>query len=635
MAELDKLQRELDQQKGDAEVQRRVQELPTLGLRPARPAPVAAVRAVDRLARVAQRSAAQHRRRLILLSSIGGGIVVIALAVAGTWWYRTWQTVRQNQIAVQLVGPSSITSGDTVTYEVHMQNNSRVPWDTVELSVTVPEGWRLQQADPGFVTSGPVQLLKVGTLEPAAEKIVRLTGQLIGEEQTTALAKTELTLTPRNFPSGRFSKVETLGTLIAAVPLEVSIDAPKGAAGGDRVAATITVRNTGSLPLEVVYVGLQVDEGLSLAPDDKEFSADFSVPTSRWKSFRLEPLQTISRQAVVYVNGSPGERRQLTAVAGLLEGTTPRPQRTVSHVLVVDQASLAVSQKFDVAGDGGIVATEQTVKGTVSYQNLEPVAFNDARITVHLEGIGFDPASLELHGGGYNAKTQTIIWTAAAVPELKVLQPHQKGEIKFEFAILKAEQFPKTGDQLNNFALVSTATADSEVKTGKVVASDRRVLSIVTDPTMEFTSFYDDGRLGIKSTGPNPPVVGQETTYTVRLRLGSSLNDMGEVTVRAVVPDGVRATGKTYKTSGEATFNDRAQEMVWQLPLVTGGTGRLSPAEELQFQVAVTPGAHQKNQQVPLLKSVSVTGVDQFTDTTVESKPEQTLLLLPKTDNVR
>lgn len=635
MADLDKLQRELYQQDKDKEVERRVKELPKLGLRPAAPAPSPSRVGLDRLVEVAKRSTTQHRRRLIIIGSTVAGMALIGLAVAGTWWYRARQTVGQEQIAVQLAGPTSITSGDEVTYAVHVQNDSRVAWDNVEFSVAAPDGWKLQQADPGFVVSGPVQLLKISTLEPGEEKTARLTGQLIGEEQTTVLAKAEITLTPRNFPSGRFSKVATLGTLIATVPLELSIDAPKGAAGGDRVVATINLRNTGATALEVVYVGLQMDGGLSLAPDDKAFSPDFSVPTARWKSFRLEPLQTITRTAVVYVSGQAGERRQLTAQAGLLDGTTPRLQRTVSHVLVVDQASLAIQQAFDAISQDGVVTTEQRIKGTVTYQNLEAVAFSDARIKVQLEGIGFDAASFELNGGGYDAKTKTITWTAAAVPELKVLQPHQQGEIKFEFSILKAEQFPKTGDQLNNFSLVSTATADSEVKTGKVVASDRRVLSIVTDPTLEFTSLYDDGRLGIKSTGPNPPVVGQETTYTIRLRLGSSLNDLGEVTVRAVVPDGVRATGATYKTSGEATFNERAQEMVWQVPLVVGGTGRLQPAEELYFQVAVTPGAHQKNQPVPLLKSVSVVGVDQFTDTAVELKPEQSLLQLPKTDTVR
>lgn len=635
MADLAKLQRELYQQDKDRDVERRVEELPQLGQRPARTAPSLKQAGLDRLDQLARRGVTQHRRRLIIASSIGGGVLLLLLAAAGTWWYRAWLTVGPGQMAVEITGPGSITSGDQVTYEVRYGNNSRVAWDNVEVSVAVPDGWKLQQADPGFVTSGPVQLLKAGTMEPGEERTARLTGQLIGEEQTTVLAKVELTLTPRNFPSGRFSKVVTIGTMIAHVPLEVSIDAPKDAAGGERVAATISVRSTSATALEVVYLGLQVDDGLSLAPDDKEFSPDFSVPAARWKSFRLEPLQTVTRRAVVYVSGAPGERRQLTAVAGLLEGTTPRPQRTVSHVLVVDQASLAVQQAFDAVSESGVVTTGQAVKGTITYQNLEPVAFTDARVQVQLEGIGFDPASLELHGGGYDAKAKTITWTAAAVPELKVLPPHQKGEIKFEFSIWKAEQFPKTGDQLNNFALVSTATADSEVKTGKVVASDRRVLSIVTDPILEFTGFYDDGRLGIKSSGPNPPVVGQETTYTVRLRLGSSLNDLGEVTVRAVVPDGVRYTGKSFKTAGEATFNDRTQEMVWQLPLAPGGAGRLMPAEELHFQVAVTPGAHQKNQSLPLLKSVSVNGVDQFTDTAVELKPEQSLLQLPKTDIVR
>ena len=153
---------------------------------------------------------------------------------------------------------------------------------------------------------------------------------------------------------------------------------------------------------------------------------------------------------------------------------------------------------------------------------------------------------------------------------------------------------------------------------------------------MQADRFYDDGRLGITSTGPNPPTVGQETSYTVRLRVGSTLNDIGDVRITAIIPDGVRYTDKTYRTAGEVNYNERTQTVTWTMPLITAGTGRLKPAEEFDFQVAVVPGEHQRNHEIDLLKSLQLEATDEFTDTAVEKKlGGEGFADLPKTDIVQ
>ena len=125
---------------------------------------------------------------------------------------------------------------------------------------------------------------------------------------------------------------------------------------------------------------------------------------------------------------------------------------------------------------------------------------------------------------------------------------------------------------------------------------------------------YDYGRLGLTSSGPAPPRVGETTTYTVRFRVGTTLNDISDVYVIAVLPDGVSYTGQHYKTKGELQFNDRTGRLDWRLPFIEGATGKLRPPEELHIQVSITPGDNLRGSTVSFLNRANLRIVDQFTE---------------------
>jgi hypothetical protein len=262
----------------------------------------------------------------------------------------------------------------------------------------------------------------------------------------------------------------------------------------------------------------------------------------------------------------------------------------------------------------------EDVSGQIKYRNVGSTGLKEVIMKVSFEGVGFDPASLNLSGvGSYDPTTRTITWSSATVPELAVVQPRQESVLSYSFRILPIEQFPTSGEAAKNHVLVTTATVDSPdlpapVGQPRQVISDRAVLSVKTDLTLLADAVYDDGRLGIKSSGPLPPRVGQTTTYTVRFRIGSTINDVADVQLVAVLPDGVRYTGQKYSTGGEMQFNDRSGELNWTLPFIEGLTGRAKPYQELHIQVAITPGENTRGQPVQLLNRGELSAVDQFTD---------------------
>lgn len=569
-------------------------------------------------------AARARKRRKVLLGIVVGGVAaaIIAGAVGATIWYRLTKQVKQEQIQITISAPTEITAGDEVTYTVSYKNESRVAWQNVEVTFEQPVGFLFTSSAPQLEVAGKEYIARIGTITSGQEGQLSVAGRLVGEQNAVAVARAEIVLTPENFPSGRFSQAAVFNTTIASVPVDVSIEAAADAASGERVLAVVRVRNVGASPVSNAYVHIQPAPGMQLAVEDTQFSPEFSVVNSLWELPVIEPLQEVEKYIVVYVEGGAGERRTLEVEAGIQVGEDRFVQRRISHVVTVSASELTVEQIYNGSSDPIVVKAGQEVQGVVRYKNVGTVGLKNVIVEVQFEGVGLDPATLQLEAGAYDPIARKITWSSATVSELATVQPQQERELPYAFKILPTASLPTQGEATKNLNLISTAAIDSPdlpAPTGqeRKVVSDRAILSIGTDLTLEVASFYDDGRLGIVSSGPLPPKVGQQTTYTVRLRLGTTVNDVGDARVVAVLPDGVKYTDKTYLTGGTVDFNDRTGEVTWLLPLLPGLSGRTTPPQELHFQVAATPAEHQKGDVITFLNRLTADGTDLFTDQAV------------------
>ncbi len=346
---------------------------------------------------------------------------------------------------------------------------------------------------------------------------------------------------------------------------------------------------------------------------------------TEWLLPALDPLAESQHTFVFRVEGQTGEKRVIDVEAGIRQAGEDFVQRELTHVVTVSATEVVVEQLYNGSAGPLTVRAGETVQGTVRYHNVGSVGLTGVIVDVSFEGLAFDAGSLTLGGrGAYDPVTRRVHWSAATVPELAVVQPQQSGELAFSFRVLPTESLPTAGEEVKNHVLVTTATVDSPdlpapVGQPRRVISDRAVLSLRADLILEATALYDDGRLGITSTGPLPPRVGETTSYTVRFRVGTSLNDVSGIQLTAVLPDGVRHTGKRYATSGEVAFNERTGELVWTMPFMEGLTGRAAPHQELHVQVEITPGEDKRGQEMALLNKIQLQAVDQFTDEGLEA----------------
>lgn len=618
-SQLQVLKRQLYARDEPAELAQRTKRLSQVPAQQGQPYGEVAAKAGTPFTDALARRTAQRRRTLRWALVVGIIVLAFAAAVGGTLWYRSAHQVRSGDIGLTLAGPEAATSGENITYTVTFENKSLENWQQVQVGFEAPSGWRLEGSEPEVRPDGPGYVYDAGELAAGARGELFIRGILIGEQNASLLSKATITFAPANDPKGARTATATLTTIIRAVPLEVSIEASKDAASGERLLGVVHVKNISSAAQQNVYLALHVPAGMQLSTQDPQFSADFSVPDARWNLPALEPLDEIVRTIVFYVDGATGENRSLEVEVGVKEGERQFVQRTVSHVVAIAGSEVALEQEYGGQGGDQVVTAGQKISGKITFRNTGNVGLKSVVVKLAFEGTGLDPAKLQLKGGAYNPTTKTITWTSATVPALTVLNPNQTGEITYDLAVLPTAQFPTaTGGGVNN-AIVATATIDSpDIATAlgqeRRVVTDRTVLSVATDLTAEAIAFYDDGRLNIPSTGPLPPNVGEQTTYTLRFRLGSTLNDVGDVRLAAVLPDGVAYTDKTYKTTGEVTYNERTGEVIWHIPLMKGLTGRAAPAEDLHVQVAITPGENKRGESIELLQSVKAEATDEFVD---------------------
>ena len=566
----------------------------------------------------------KKRKQVLTWVGIGIiGVIIFSSAIALTMWYRGTQQVSSSQIGVDITAPSNFIAGGIMKYTVTVRNNSHVAWGAVNVLFTPSAGFIYQSSTPSAQVSVKDMTVALSALPAGQAETFEVFGQLLGDQGTTAGVSAQITVSPEKFPKQMISNSATASTVLSAIPLDISVEAAKTAAVGERIAAIIHIRNLGDTPIENAQLKLSPDPGMDLATEDSGFSPDFSVLDSYWNLPKIKPLDQVDLYSVLYVQGNPGDTRTLGIAINKSQNNQTYTLRNIAHVITISTSQVAVTQTFNQNDQGTlIVSTGQSIDGAVNYKNTGTTGLTDAIMKVHFEGPGLDVSTLKLHSGSYDPKTNTITWTAASLPELQRILPGQGGQITYSFNILPYAQFPPSGKNQKLIATASLDSPDLPAPTGQTrqIISDRFAMPVQTGILLATDAFYDDGRLGIQSTGPLPPQVGQQTTYTLRTKVGSTLNDAQNNQVTIVLPDGVTYTNQSYKSSGSIDYNERTNTVVWTIDPLRGLTGRSLPLEELDIQVAITPGADKRGQEVQLAQSVSDSGKDTFTGNQVTVK---------------
>ncbi len=557
------------------------------------------------------------RRWYVRAVFVALGISIIATTVMLYTVLGGRSFVSVDNIDILIEGPAAIAGGERTLLTVSIENQNATDMELADLIVEFPPGTKDPQ-DPARNLER--SRISVGNIQ-SGTMVTRTVGATFygetGQEQ-----KVKLTVEYRTPGSNAiFFKEKYFEFSLSSSPLTITIDGPDSITAGTESAFRIAVSSNTTSVIKDVLVSLEYPFGWAFSSADPR-------PSTGETLWRLGDLAPGAKRTITLrgrVEGQDGEARTIHAVTGIESATNENEIGTEivseSHTFSLERPFLGIDLALNGMRTGDLSAEPgKLVRADVIWTNNTPDKITNGRIEARLSGSALDRSSVSSDGSGYyDSKTTSIIWDSGRIPELKEIAPGATGRVGFSFYPTRTSTGGNASISVSVVAGGSRTTESGG--TTSLETSVSRSVRLVSNVALATRVLRTQGP--ISNTGPIPPKVDTETTYTIIWTLTNTANAVSRMEVRSTLPQGVRWTGVTSPAEVDFSYDESTGDIVWRAGSMAGGG--VSTVREVAFQVGITPSISAIGSVPQLIGQSTVTAVDDFTGATLRNTaPAQT-----------
>jgi hypothetical protein len=550
---------------------------------------------------------------------IVGGLILFILSLWGFFKFRE-TSFSQERVAISLSGPQEVLSGKSLTYAIKYNNNNRAVLKNAVLKINFPKNF-IPENNPGFHEEGVSALaIDLGDIAGHKEGAVDFQGKIFSPKGALIYLKAEISYTPSNL-SGQFVSQNQLSVSVQSSPVTIEINAPQKLANDDAIGYEINYQNNGEEEMVGMKIKVEYPEGFVFSKANPQNSEGNNL----WHIGALAPGESGKIRIDGKLSGVINYIRTVNVYIGIADGEDFIIYDEESAATQIVGSTLVISQTVN-GQDNLNVNLNELLNFEIKFKNDGEIGMRDVIITEKLEGEALDYASLILNKGSFDMNSKTITWKASDFENLKKFEPGQTGSVKFSIRVKNSLPIKKSSDK--NFIISSLAKIDSQdvptpIEANKIISGNRMDMKLNSLAVLETKGYYYDST--IENSGPVPPQVGKETTYTIHWKIYNALNDLGDARVVATIPTGVTVVevGSFNKDNLHYTFNDRTNSLIWEIGNIEAGTGILNSPREVVFQVKITPAPNQVNKAVELLGKTTLSAKDLFTGEEIKVSGEE------------
>jgi hypothetical protein len=528
-------------------------------------------------------------RRLIIFLII----LIVVLGIIGFWYYQR-NIFSKGVLKLEILGPEEVTMGDEVEYLVKYKNTGQITLEKAKLIFEFPENSIPSEGNNLRIEK------KLEDIYPGKEETVSFKGRILGKENEVKVAKTWLNFRPKNLKAF-FESTTTKSSTIKQVPLTFEFDLSSRAESGREIKFSLNYFSNCDLTLSDLGVRIEYPSGFEFVESQPK-----GVDKNEWKIPLLNKTEGGRIGIKGKLVGELYEKKIFKASLGIWKDNQFIILKEVQKGVEIIKPSIYISLQINgspnyTASLGDLLYYE------IFFRNIGDSPFENLFLVVQLDGQAFDLETLRVESGEYRKGENTILWDNRSSPLLRFLDAGEEGKV--EFWVKLKNELPVSSERDKNPS-VRTKISIGQLK-------EEFITKINSKLEISQKGFFQDSIF--QNSGPLPPKADQTTNYTIFWKVKNFYNDLRNVKAKATLPSQVKLTGQMKPSDARLTFDTNSREIIWEIGDLNWGSGVLTQAPELAFQIALTPSSDQRGQNPLLVSEAKISAEDTWTETQIEA----------------
>lgn len=557
------------------------------------------------------------QKKILIISSIVF-LAVVVLSGAGFYYWLT--SFKKSQVDFSVSGPAQVASGEPVSYAISYWNNTKQILQNAVLTIRYPQD--------AIVPGGKViQNIDLGSIGIGGGGKQEVTLAFIGPDKSIQKLQAGLSYKPQN-TSSTFENESIKETAIQGSALSIDLKTPDTVLPGVRNVYNIHYKNNTDKVFK--NAAIEIDY-----PSEFNFISSDKPPAKNNNSWNLGDLNP-NEEGDIVVSGTLKNvtNVQFSLAIGVIEDSKFfKFTKTSSQI---NLAPLPLKLDISVNNETSITANPgDFLQFKIRYENNAGIALSDVVLKAKLDGLMYDLPTLKTDGF-YNSVTDTIVWNAANQAQFKSLSPNESGEVNFQINVRPRHVIRTFRDKnflLQVSATMETLTVPPSLAVKSLSVTNDIAIKVNTKADLKSKGYYYDSVL--KNSGPIPPRVNQTTTFTIHWLITNYSSDLENVVVKAILPEGVKWLDKKAGAgSALLEFNERTNELIWNVGKVQAATGVLLDPYEVIFQLALTPSITKVGNVVPIIGDATLNSEDLFTGNSISATAQAVKTDMPDDPDV-
>lgn len=536
-------------------------------------------------------------RSFILIGSLL--IFVFGVGIASLYLYFGGNQISSDNIAIAINAPSSVGGGEVLPMQIAVSNNNSVPIEAATLILKYPIGTRsVGEIDRSLLE----ERILVEDVGPGEVKNIPVKVAIFGEENSERNIEAKLEYRVGNSNGVFYKEAAPLAFRISSAPLVLRIENLEKVASGQLVDITMTAVSNAPTPLKDILITASYPNGFTF----ENSSPNPFYGQNVWKIDEILPEEEMVIELSGVVGGLTEETFRINFEAGPQDSNN---QNQISAALTDAKADFIIERPFiDVAininGDSdrkAILSEGEDTTVSLDIKNTLDETVYDMAVEVISSGNALTDESIVTSSGFFDSNTGTVRWEVSNNESFDKILP---GDVRsFDFKIAQGPTKSASSFDLivNVYARRVGESSALETLIGNVTAEAKYSSKVyVNNQAGKNTADYVD-------RGPIPPVVGEESTYTLTVVAEAGANDMVNSIVETSLPLYVDWLD-IYDAEGEVTYNSVSKKLRWSVGNIDAGDRK-----DLTMQVSILPSTSQLEEAPVLLNRQQIRANDRFT----------------------